>query len=233
MYLSPRKKIFVDTATEMFGAGAVITKSQKTAAADKAGVSIPSMCFLKGCAASTSCMVCVVRVNAAQSLVPACGTKAVDGMVVESDSPEVLAARKTALELLLSDHVGDCMGPCHVTCPAKMDIPVMIRQIAAGEFAEAIKTVKKDIPLPAVLGRICPAPCENACRRRLQDSAVSICLLKRFVAAQLDTLGDTELRSLDQLLDLEDDLLWDWLSGREIPPQKDLDRLVERIRTAR
>ena len=74
------------------------------------------------------------------------------------------------------------MGPCHVTCPAKMDIPLMIRQIAAGEFAEAIKTVKMDIPLPAVLGRICPAPCENACRRRLHDSAVSICLLKRFVA---------------------------------------------------
>jgi antitoxin CptB len=58
-------------------------------------------------------------------------------------------------------------------------------------------------------------------------------MLKRFVATQLDTLGDTELRSLDQLLDLEDDLLWDWLSGREIPPQKDLARLVERIRTAR
>lgn len=151
-------------------------------AADKAGVSIPSMCYLKGCSPSTSCMVCVVRVNGAASLVPACGTKAVDGMVVESDTPEVREARKTALELLLSDHVGDCMGPCHVTCPAKMDIPLMIRQIASGEFGEAIKTVKKDIPLPAVLGRICPAPCENACRRRLHDSAVSICLLKRFVA---------------------------------------------------
>jgi ferredoxin len=151
-------------------------------AADKAGVSIPSMCFLEGCTPSTSCMVCVVRVNGAQSLVPACATKAADGMVVESGSEDVLAARKTALELLLSDHVGDCMGPCHVTCPAKMDIPLMIRQIAAGEFSEAIKTVKADIPLPAVLGRICPAPCENACRRRLQDSAVSICLLKRFVA---------------------------------------------------
>ncbi|MBW8015761.1 MAG: NAD(P)-binding protein [Planctomycetes bacterium] len=151
-------------------------------AAEQAGVSIPSMCFLKGCAPSTSCMVCVVRVNGRESLAPACGTKAVDGMVVESDCDEVHAARKTALELLLSDHVGDCMGPCHVTCPAKMDIPLMIRQIAGGEFGEAIKTIKNDIPLPAVLGRICPAPCENACRRRLQDSAVSICLLKRFVA---------------------------------------------------
>ena len=48
MYLSPRKKIFVDTATEMFGAGAVITKSQKTAAADKAGVPFPTWFKGKG-----------------------------------------------------------------------------------------------------------------------------------------------------------------------------------------
>ena len=151
-------------------------------AAEKAGISIPTMCFLKGCNPSTSCMVCAVRVNGADSLVPSCATKAVDGMVVESDCPEVFAARKTALELLLSDHVGDCMAPCQLTCPAKMNIPKMIRQIAAGDFAGAIRTVKKDIPLPAVLGRICPAPCENSCRRRLQDSSVSVCLLKRFVA---------------------------------------------------
>lgn len=167
----------IDNLTVSVEVGATILD-----AADKAGVSIPSMCFLKGCTPSTSCMVCVVRVNGSGSLVPACGTKATAGMVVESDSEDVRAARKTALELLLSDHVGDCMGPCHVTCPAKMDIPVMIRQIAAGELGEAIKTVKKDIPLPAVLGRICPAPCENACRRRLYDSAISICMLKRFVA---------------------------------------------------
>jgi ferredoxin len=103
-------------------------------------------------------------------------------MKVQSDIPQVLKARKTAVELLLSDHVGDCLGPCHVTCPAKMNIPLMIRQITEGKFADAIKTVKKDIALPAVLGRICPAPCEKACRRSKADAPVSICLLKRFVA---------------------------------------------------
>ena len=41
----------------------------------------------------------------------------------------------------------------------------MLRQIAAGQFREAIATVKRDIALPAVLGRICPAPCEKVCRR--------------------------------------------------------------------
>ncbi len=90
--------------------------------------------------------------------------------------------RKAALELLLSDHLGDCMGPCHVTCPANMNIPLMIRQILEGKLEDAIATVKKDIALPAVLGRICPAPCEKACRRDSYDNGVSICLLKRYVA---------------------------------------------------
>jgi NADPH-dependent glutamate synthase beta subunit-like oxidoreductase len=63
-----------------------------------------------------------------------------------------------------------------------MDIPTMLRQIAAGQLKAAIETIKKDIPLPAILGRICPAPCEKVCRRSGADGAVSICLLKRFAA---------------------------------------------------
>ncbi|MHC5076502.1 MAG: FAD-dependent oxidoreductase, partial [Planctomycetota bacterium] len=97
--------------------------------------------------------------------------------------------RKVALELLLSDHLGDCMGPCQVICPAGMNIPLMIRQIKAGQLKNAIVTVKKDIALPAVLGRICPAPCENGCRRRSFDQPVSICLLKRYVA-DVDLISD-------------------------------------------
>ncbi|MHC4302728.1 MAG: 2Fe-2S iron-sulfur cluster-binding protein [Planctomycetota bacterium] len=151
-------------------------------AADKSGIQIPTMCFLKGHRPLTSCMICVVRVEGLAKLVPACGTIAEDGMRVESNSDEVKQARRAALELMLSEHVGDCMGPCQVTCPAQMNIPLMIRQIAAGKLGEAIETVKKDIALPAVLGRICPAPCERTCRRAQADSAVSICLLKRYVA---------------------------------------------------
>ena len=151
-------------------------------AAGKLGIDIPTMCFMKGSQPSTSCMVCVVKVDNRAVLLPACGTLAQDGMRVESDCEEVLQARKTALELLLSDHVGDCLGPCHTICPAQMNIPLMIRQIAAGKLRDAIETVKKDIALPAVLGRICPKPCERGCRRAAIDEAVSICLLKRYVA---------------------------------------------------
>ncbi|MBN1506128.1 MAG: (2Fe-2S)-binding protein [Sedimentisphaerales bacterium] len=151
-------------------------------AAEKLGITIPTMCHLHGHDATTSCMVCVVKVAGANGLVPACGALARDGMRVESDCPEVRDARKAAIELLLSDHVGDCAGPCQMGCPAHMNIPQMIRQIAAGDLKGAIATVKRDIALPAVLGRICPAPCEKACRRKQHDEAVAICLLKRYVA---------------------------------------------------
>ena len=151
-------------------------------AAEKLGIDIPTMCFMKGYQPSTSCMVCVVKVEGRAVLLPACGTIAQEGMRVKSDCEEVHEARKTALELLLSDHVGDCLGPCHMICPAQMNIPLMIRQIAAGKLRDAIETVKNDIALPAVLGRICPKPCERGCRRAAIDEAVSICLLKRYVA---------------------------------------------------
>ena len=170
-------KLFIDNREVEVDKGATILD-----AAGKLGIEIPTMCFLKDYKPSTSCMVCVVKVNGLDNLVPACGTVVKDGMRVESNSEEVRQARKAALELLLSDHVGDCLGPCQVICPARMNIPLMIRQIAAGKFREAIATVKKDIALPAVLGRICPKPCEKGCRRAVFDEAVSICLLKRYVA---------------------------------------------------
>ena len=170
-------KITIDGREVEMDAGATILD-----AAEKLGIEIPTMCFLRGHEATTSCMVCVVKVVGANGLVPACGTPVRDGMQIENDCEEVREARKAALDLLLSDHVGDCMGPCTMGCPAHMDIPLMIRQIAAGKMTEAVATVKRDIALPAILGRICPAPCENVCRRAQHDQAVSICLLKRYVA---------------------------------------------------
>ncbi len=170
-------KVFIDNRQVEVEEGATILD-----AAAKLGIEIPTMCFMKGFEPSTSCMVCVVKVEGLNKLAPACGYPVKDGMRVETNSDQVIRARRTALELLLSDHTGDCMGPCQLGCPAGMDIPLMIRQIAAGKLDEAIATVKRDIALPAVLGRICPAPCEKVCRRRLYDQAVSICLLKRYVA---------------------------------------------------
>jgi ferredoxin len=151
-------------------------------AANKLGISIPTMCHREGFKPSTSCMVCVVQVEGSNGLIPSCGALAQDGMKIRTHTPQVEAARKAALELLLSEHAGDCEGPCRVGCPANMDIPLMLRQIIEGRLDLAIQTIKADIALPAILGRICPAPCEKVCRRNAHDGAVSICLLKRFAA---------------------------------------------------
>ncbi|MCD6405338.1 MAG: (2Fe-2S)-binding protein [Planctomycetes bacterium] len=146
------------------------------------GIEIPTLCFREGVEHFGSCMVCVVQEMNSGRLIPSCSAVAVDGMVIETANNEVRDSRKTALELLLGDHVGDCEAPCRRICPAHMNIPLMIRQIAAGKLRDAIITVKKDIALPAVLGRICPAPCEKGCRRSLYDGPVAIRLLKRFAA---------------------------------------------------
>ena len=144
------------------------------------GTEVPSMCYLKDEEHFTSCMVCVVKDRISGKIIPSCSLAAAEGMDIVSMDDELREARKNALELLLSEHVGDCEAPCQVTCPAHMDIPLMNRLLRDGKFHEALVVVKKDIALPSVLGRICPAPCEGACRRKSIDEAVSICLLKRF-----------------------------------------------------
>ena len=170
-------KLTLDAREVSVPAGATIL-----AAAAALGIEIPTLCFLPGRPALTSCLVCVVKVNGSPRLLPACATKAVEGMAVESNSEEVRTARRTALELLLGDHLGDCVGPCVSVCPAHMDIPGMLRLISENRLRDGLILVKERIALPAILGRICPELCENGCRRTPHDGAVSICLLKRFVA---------------------------------------------------
>ena len=157
-------------------------------AARSIGIDIPSMCYLEGCSNHPTCMVCMVRNNNNQQMLPSCATVATEGMNLASDDAEVFEARKEAIELLLSDHVGDCEAPCRVACPAYMDIPKMNRFIADGNFDEALKIVKEEIALPGILGHICSAPCEKVCRRKDVDQAVSICLLKRISADEESTI---------------------------------------------
>ena len=167
----------IDSKTVTVEPGATILD-----AAAKLGIHIPTLCHLRGFPPFTTCMVCLVKVQGIARLLPSCATRAHDGMIVESESDDVRAARRTALELLLSDHLGDCVGPCQSTCPAHMEIPLMIRQLAVGQWREAIVTVKEHIALPAVLGRICPEICERGCRLAQLDGPVGICRLKRFAA---------------------------------------------------
>ena len=159
-------------------------------AARRLGIDVPTLCYLEGYRPSTSCEVCLVKLVDSGRFVPSCGMPASDGMRVESETPEVHALRRTALELLLSDHVGDCLAPCFFACPAHMDVPQMLREIGDQDLRGAIATIKQDIALPAVLGRVCPKPCEKGCRRSSADGPVEVCDLKRYVADRDLASGD-------------------------------------------
>jgi NADPH-dependent glutamate synthase beta subunit-like oxidoreductase/ferredoxin len=151
-------------------------------AARQLGIEIPTLCHRDGVRPIGSCFLCAVAVEGRRTLVPSCTAPAEDGMAVTTDSEDIRAARRTALELLLSDHVGDCEAPCTVACPASLDIPNMLRHIKAGEDRRAIALIKQTIPLAGAFGRICPRFCERVCRRRELDEPIAICAMKRFPA---------------------------------------------------
>jgi hypothetical protein len=115
-------------------------------------------------------------------LMRACSTVAADGMVLYTDSERVKKVRAVALELLMSDHEGDCKGPCTLNCPAGTDCQGYVKQIALGNDREAVKIIKDKLPLPASIGRACPHPCETACRRTKVEEPISIAFLKYFAA---------------------------------------------------
>src|SRR5208337_1289535 len=160
-------------------------------AARSVGIGIPSMCYLKGHGNHPSCMICIVKDKKTGLLQSSCALRVSEGMEIISEDKDVTEARKEALDLLISDHVGDCEAPCSITCPAGMNIPLMNRLIASGQFEQALKVVQEEIALPYILGYICPAPCEKACRRKQIDEPVSICLLKRFTVAAGNTIRET------------------------------------------
>lgn len=151
-------------------------------AAEKIGIEIPSLCYKEGYEHFTSCMICVVLDKKTDKLIPSCSIDVEEGMDIETDNNRIAAARKDTMDMLMCEHVGDCEATCTRGCPANMNIPEMLRLIRQKKFDQAIEVVKKDIALPAVLGRICSAPCEGACIHKFKDEAVSICEMKKFVA---------------------------------------------------
>ncbi|MBP3634233.1 MAG: FAD-dependent oxidoreductase [Oscillospiraceae bacterium] len=154
------------------------------------GIEIPNLCYNKNLKVYGACGLCVVEVENVPKLLRACATVAQDGQVVHTDTQRVRQARKIALELLMSDHEGDCKGPCVLGCPANTDAQGYVKQIALGNDREAVKIIKEKVPLPASIGRVCPHPCETNCRRGLVEQPLSIAYLKAFAA-------DNDLASAD------------------------------------
>jgi formate dehydrogenase major subunit len=141
---------------------------------------IPTLCHSADLEPYGSCFVCVVEIKGRQNLVPACATKIAPGMQIETHSERVIASRKTALELLLSNHYADCLPPCRLSCPAGVDTQGYLALAAMGLYQEAVDLIRQDNPLPAICGRICVRKCEVTCRREVMDEPVNINAIKRY-----------------------------------------------------
>ncbi|MEZ5126047.1 MAG: FAD-dependent oxidoreductase [Thermoleophilia bacterium] len=164
------------------------------AVARRIGIHIPTLCNDPRLPASGACRLCIVEVEGARKVMTSCTTVVAEGMVVRTNTDKVRAMRHFYLELLLSDHNSFCTPPCRDACPTHIKIPQFLDFIAHRDYENGVRKLREDLPFPAVLGRVCPRPCEGPCRRQLVDQSITICQLHRFMADQcLDEEQEGEL----------------------------------------
>lgn len=75
-------------------------------------------------------------------------------------------------------------APCRDACPAGINVQGYVALLSQKKYKEAVALIRETLPLPGVLGRVCPHPCEAACNRAKIDEPIAICSLKRFLADQ-------------------------------------------------
>ncbi|MBX7256986.1 MAG: (2Fe-2S)-binding protein [Candidatus Hydrogenedentes bacterium] len=151
-------------------------------AARSNGIEIPALCHVPGVHSLTSCMVCVVKDIARNRLLPSCSAPAEDGMDIDTRGADIFDARRRVLEMLLSEHVGDCEAPCRHICPASLDVSAMMARIGLGDYEGAGRIAREHLVLPATLGYVCTAPCQRGCHRAATDMPLQIRELHRVVA---------------------------------------------------
>ncbi len=155
---------------------------------------IPTLCHDPRLEPYGSCFLCVVEVKGAPRLLPACVTRIRDGMEVTTRGARIVNARKTALELLLSDHYADCVCPGQRACPAGVDIQGYLSLARLGYYKESLDLIRERNPLPVVCGRVCVRKCEVQCLRNNVDEPVGINFVKRYVSERIQ---DKPVRSKD------------------------------------
>lgn len=161
------------------------------AAALELGIDIPHLCYDPRIEPFGSCRLCFVELKGTDKPVPACSLKVSPDMEVVTESEQLLSIRKTALELLMAEHCGDCLAPCQAACPAGIDIQGFIAYINNHDYESAGRLIREKMPLPSICGRVCPRFCEDSCRRNIIDEPVDICGLKRLAGdIWLEKLSD-------------------------------------------
>jgi formate dehydrogenase major subunit len=138
------------------------------------GIEVPTLCYEPKLPGFGACRMCVVEVDGEDHPPISCSREAEQGMVVQTQTPRLRQVRKTNLELIFSDHNAYCLPPCQNKCPSHIDIPGFLKANTEGNWAESARIFKRTIPFPSVLGRVCPAPCEEHCRRDEVEEAIAI-----------------------------------------------------------
>jgi NADPH-dependent glutamate synthase beta subunit-like oxidoreductase/formate hydrogenlyase subunit 6/NADH:ubiquinone oxidoreductase subunit I/ferredoxin len=149
------------------------------------GIEVPTLCYEPKLPGFGACRMCVVEVEGEETPPISCSREAEAGMVVQTQTPRLRQIRKTNLELIFSDHNAYCLPPCQNKCPSHIDIPGFLKANTEGDFVESARIFKRTIPFPSVLGRVCPAPCEEHCRRDEVEEAIAIRDSHRYAGDQV------------------------------------------------
>src|SRR5947207_259458 len=149
------------------------------------GVEVPTLCYEPKLPGFGACRMCVVEVDGEATPPISCSRAAEPEMVVRTQTPRLRQIRKTNLELIFSDHNAYCLPPCQNKCPSHIDIPGFLKANTEGNFMESARIFKRTIPFPSVLGRVCPAPCEEHCRRDEVEEAIAIRDSHRYAGDQV------------------------------------------------
>ncbi len=95
---------------------------------------------------------------------------------------DIITLSSVTRRILKEYTVADCTTPCQRRCPAGINISAYIGHISQGNYRDAVLVIKERNPFPTTIGRICPRPCEEECRRQYVDEPVAINFLKRYAA---------------------------------------------------
>ncbi|WP_133152708.1 FAD-dependent oxidoreductase, partial [Vibrio sp. 10N.261.52.A1] len=169
-------QIVIDGKFRIVEQGQTVLEAAKTC-----GLEIPSLCGLNKTGDKVPCDLCVVEVDGV-GMTRSCELEVSNGLNITTQSKQLTSHRQDALNRIMADHYADCEAPCQTACPAGVDIQSYLHHIAQNDHTKAIEVIKKTLPMPLSIGRVCPAFCETECRRNLVDDSIAIRQLKRHAA---------------------------------------------------
>jgi formate dehydrogenase beta subunit len=113
----------------------------------------------------------------------------------EDDIKDLIDNQKKSPDYENSDinYIAKVTAPCMDACPDHVDIPAYIEGVRDLQFEDSLVATKQTMPLAHTCGRVCPHPCEDACRRENLDEAISIMELKR-IGADYETDHNLDFR---------------------------------------